>query len=224
MDNIETMVNAAMAHMCESGKMEEIIQTKIEKVVTDVVDSELRSYSDFGKALTESIKSSMNVNFEALNFEAYNVTVLKIIQRMLDSRLQDATTKRLEADLATLLESPPENMKVSELIASFIEAEAEEASEDGHEEISFHYQNDRGNFEYISWDAKPGRERHLCDYQIGFHHGEPFSFRIGGYNPKEKMFMGRLYKFDRLMFQLYTAGVPIELDHHAVDTEYPSTD
>ncbi len=220
MKELNDMVNHAMQEITESGKIEEMVNAKLEATIKDIIDSELRSYSTFGKALTEHISKALNVNFDLLNLEAYNQMVLNIIQNMLDARLEQATTKRLEADLATLLADPPESMKVSELIEAFIETEQEEATEDGREQISFHHIDDGRSFQYIAWDAQPGHERHLCAYQIGFHDGQPFSFRINGHDPKEKMFMGKLYKFDRLMFQLYAAGVPVELDADNVDTEY----
>jgi len=223
MENIDKLVTAAFANIQESGKLEEIVADKVEGLVKNVIDSELRTYSAFGKKLTEHVKGSLNLNFDVLDFEAYNDVILKIIQRMLDGRLQDATTKRLEEDLALLLKSPPENLTLSKLITDFIEQEAEQASEDGYESISFNWDDD-GMFAYASWDKEPGKARHQCAYMIGFHNGEAFSFRIDHHNPKERLFMGRMYAFDRTLFQMYTASVPITLDQENIDTSYPSRD
>lgn len=220
MKEMQELIQSAVDDMVTSGKLEDVIRAKVEATMTSVVDDQLRSYSDFGKKLSEYVKGALNVNFEVLDIAGYNQFILDVIQRQLDGRLQDETAKRVKEDIEKLLGHPPKNVSLSGLIEDFKKKVVEDDDSDA-EEIAFFWE-DKGLFQYAGWDKGPQTRRSACEYMIGFYEGKPFSFRIGGYDPKERLFMGRLFEFDRKLFQIYTTGVDVILDPENVDTELPS--
>ncbi|MEE9159968.1 MAG: hypothetical protein V3U60_16485 [Gammaproteobacteria bacterium] len=60
MQELEQAIVASFQKMADEGKIQAIIESKIEKTVDDVIDHALRSYSDFGKELTAAIEGSLN--------------------------------------------------------------------------------------------------------------------------------------------------------------------
>jgi len=218
-NELSGIIQEAVDGLLTSGKLEEIVAAKVEDTVQTIVEQNLRSYSDFGKSLDQYVKNTLNVNFDTLDISGYNAFILKVIQKQLDGRMQGEASKRIEEDLKTLLGHPPGEMKLSDLIESFKEMVEEECREDEHDEISFNW-DDQGTFAYASWDKEPGKKRHQCAYRIGFHDGRPFTWLIDEADPKKSLFMGRMYAFDRKMFQLYAAGVPIVLDEENVDPNF----
>lgn len=220
---LDCVIHAAIDNLVESGKLDELVTDKIERTVADIIDQSLRSYSDFGKALTKYVGDNLNVNFDMLDIEGYNEFILKIIQKQLDGRLMDESAKRVAEDLETLLGHPPGEISLSGLIETFKKKIMDDEFHDEEHEltdISWHWRDDGGGFSYASWDADPGKPYHACAYQIGFHHGAAFSWRINEQDPKSRLFMGPLYDFDRRLFQIYAAGTPIILDHTDVDPAY----
>lgn len=231
---VDKIVNQKVKSMIDSGSIAEMIESKIEKVVADVVDSELRSYSDFGKSLQEYVNKSLQVNFDRLGFEGYNENLLRVISKVYKNSVESVHLEKIKTLTEEMLANPPEVVKFSDLIAAVKEKAIEHAQENEENDDfeSFTHEGDitciiRGAndqfFTYISLDPEEGKSEHDCAYKIGISKSigksEIFTVRING-NDSNDIFVTETYGLERLLFKAKCASSAFEFDVDSPDTSY----
>ena len=117
--------------MVASGKLDQMIETKLDKCIDDILDNMLRSYSDFGKSLREGIGNSLQVNVEELGLSGYNSIISGMIKAKVESAITGTWRVQLEADIDTMLRAAPETIKVSEIAEKIREENEDNAREEG---------------------------------------------------------------------------------------------
>jgi hypothetical protein len=90
MQEIEDAVIAAFRGMVSSGKLNQIIKKKIGETVEGVIDSALRSYSDFDKALSTAVQGALHIDADKLALPGYNEIILQIVRKKLEHGLECA--------------------------------------------------------------------------------------------------------------------------------------
>ncbi|RSK89546.1 hypothetical protein EJF22_23225 [Pandoraea apista] len=103
MQELQNVVSTAFANIVASGAIEKAIEERLQRTITEAIDSELRSYSDFGKIIEERIKQSLQVNFDSAAIPGYNDLILKIIAQQLNANMGSALTANLQERMAELL-------------------------------------------------------------------------------------------------------------------------
>lgn len=222
MKELETAITAAFTKMAETGAIQKIIEQKIEKTVEDILGDLLRSYSDFGKGLKETIQNSLNVDLRELGLAGYNDIILKIVKTKLDASMEVFGKEQIEKDLEELLKSPPAEIKLSELV---------EQLKEGHEDED-HYQctcivawSDTDGYGRVYLHEDGEKSKSQCSYELAFaKNGRIYSFSIEGRDPSKKIFCGPFYGFERTLFQMYTAKTRLIIDEDDVDIYYPGRD
>lgn len=217
----------------DSGELEKIVEKRAIKMMEEVVDDHMRSYSDFGKSLKEHVGKALAFDMSRLNLEQYNHMVLKIVQRQLDHGLYARGEKQITDTMSKLLEVPPEEMKLSELIEDFIEHSIDKSEVPNYEtgEITFHCEEE--DFTYlkgyykVAFDTEKNKDIHDCEYKFsiddkGFIYGlslERMWSRKSG-DQEKRLFVGDLSGFEKKIFSLMTAKVKIIRDEDEVETSY----
>jgi hypothetical protein len=118
-------------------------------------------------------------------------------------------------------------MKLSELVAEFIKDADDQTGcscDDGPERITLIVEgSSTPGFHYVYLDKDEHTEKYACAYQIAVHDGKAFRIEIEKRDPDKTVFLGPMYGFRRLLFQLYTAGTKLIIDGDAnsIDTHYP---
>jgi hypothetical protein len=208
-----------------SGKIEEMIEAKITKTIESILDDALRGYGDFGKAISEQVKASLKID-DRLGLPAYNDLILKIVQRQIDGQIGNAMQKQVADQLAELLQTPPAEIKLSELAKQFGEFANESYERDESERFTFGMEESgscKGYF-YIWLDAKDRKNQYDANYRLGVDgKGKVYSLTVHGENDSKRLFVGPMHGFERLLFQLKVAGTTIICDCEPsdIDTYYP---
>jgi len=223
MEELKNAIVKSFNKMADSGKIQEIIDKKLEATVTSVLDDCLRDWSDFGKALKEVVKTNLNINMDDLKIAGYNDLILKIIQQKIDSNISAISTEQIEKQMAELLKNPPTEIKLSELIADFIEYNCDEDNPyENPEEITFIYENK--HYPYVYFDKEPNQEKYRCEFRFGISDEKMFNCKIDGEELDKSLFHGAMFNFEKKLFHMYAAGTKIIMDVDDVETYYPSPD
>jgi len=125
MQDFNNAVNEAMAKITSNGTIEKIIEAQLTNTVKSLVNDQLRSYSDFGKALQEKIDTDLAVSLNNITFSEYNETILHLVAGALNNAVTGEAHEKLKKDINELFESPPKEITLSEVIEKYKEESAE---------------------------------------------------------------------------------------------------
>lgn len=228
MKELQQAVGDAFEKIVAAGTIEAAIEKKLTETVTSIIDHELRSYSDFGKALEAHVKSAINVDLQRLELPGYNDLILKLISRQVAAQLDSQLAAHVEKQMTELLAPPPAEIKLSDLLKQFIDNKASDCPCDGPEAISLHVERSSGGYAHVYFDEKEHQQKYSCEYSIHIDsEGKVYSLKIKEQDPKKQIFVGPFYNFERRIFQLYAAGTKLIIDGDdadAFDTYYPGRD
>ncbi|MGD9172157.1 MAG: hypothetical protein PVI97_19225 [Candidatus Thiodiazotropha sp.] len=135
MTDFNTAVQAAMKKLTENGSIEAVIEKQLLETVKNIVHDQLRSYSDFGKALKQKIDDELRIDLQHITFSEYNQVVLNLVQGQLNNAVTGEAHQKLKDDLDELLETPPKEIRLSDVIDKYKE-ESSEFDRDGAERIT----------------------------------------------------------------------------------------
>lgn len=222
MKELETAIVAAFTKMAETGAIEKIVAEKIAKTVDSILDDALRSYSDFGKQLKETINASLHVDMKGLSLTGYNDIILKIIKAKLDNSIEIVGAARIEKELEELLAAPPAEIKLSELVEQLKNGRT---GGDWYQCTCIVDWGSNDGWGRIYLDEDGDKSKRDCDHELAFtKDGEIYSISIDGRDPSKKLFIGPFYSFERSLFQMYVAKTKLIVDENEVETYYPGCD
>jgi hypothetical protein len=229
MKDFSNAVNEAMGEMISDGTVENIIKKKLGKTVEDIIEDQLRSYSDFGKALKDKIHDELKVDLKDVTFTEYNKTILNLIEGILNNAVTGEAKKKFTEDLEELFKAPPTEIKLSEVIKMYIEEQDEEFDRDGAERIALIMENKRDKWIGIGLNPKNTKSSygrgageeitswHDCNLYISVLLDDEnsgklrFAYDRDGLQPLKYM-PTCLSGTARLLYQLYCAGSKIVFD------------
>jgi hypothetical protein len=222
MKELESAIVAAFTKMAETGAIQAIIEKKIEKTVDEILGDALRSYSDFGKNLSEVIKGAMNVDLRQLGLVGYNDIVLKIVKAKLDHSMEVFGKAQIEKYLEELLKCPPAEIKLSELVEQLKEAHSDDERYECTCIVEWGKSDGWGR---VYLDKNGDKRKYDCEHSLSFtKEGEIYSFSIEGRDPSKKIFCGPFYGFERTLFQMYAAKTRLIVDEDDVEIHYPGSE
>jgi hypothetical protein len=229
MEELQQVVSDSFAKIVASGVIEAAIEKKLTETINSILDTELRAYSDFGKQLGAQVKSALNVDFANLELPGYNDLILKIVRQQVDGHVAQSVAAHVEEQMAALLAPPPAEIKLSKLVADFIESKkSDDCSCSGPERISLHVEETSYGGYWIFMDAADGKEKYQCTYRIGVSSDDShvFSLKIDDKDAKNTLFIGPMYGFERDLFQMYATGTKFIVDENVddINTRYPGHD
>ena len=95
MQELKSLVDKAMSDVDIDGIVTKAVQENVEKAVKSAVESNLRSYSDFGKGLEEAIKKAMTFDFDQIKLPEYQDFVVTAINNALIEYMNKDHAKEL---------------------------------------------------------------------------------------------------------------------------------
>lgn len=225
MNDLKSAVSTAFANVVASGAIEQAIEKQLADTIGSLIKTELREYSEFGKAIKDRVQQAVGVNLEHLDLPSYNDLILQIIRRQVDGILQSDAAQQLESNMAKLLERAPAEITLEKLIEEFIDANKEDKEGQG---FTFLIERKYGST-YICLDEDAGKSEYSCDFRLAIDQdGKVYSLMLGAKDVAKTLFMGPFYNFERTLFQLYAAKskviVPANAEAHDYDTSFPYND
>lgn len=151
MKDLSKIVQVATDQMIQSGKIEEIITKKLEETISSGIDDALRSYSDFGKTITEKIKESIQCAGRDIEIPAYNHFIVKVIKEKFTQVLEENAANHLAELVSNVIKPIKKEAKISEFLNFVSEAWTDTAREQGKEYIEIDVdENDEGTALYVT--------------------------------------------------------------------------
>ncbi len=250
--DINEIVQAKLAELVDSGKVEEIIEAKLTKTIDDAMGDVFNSWSDFGKELKKNVIDDLNVNLNEINFSEYSRVVLNMTEGILNSHVTEMAGEKLQKQLNDLFQEPPASINFSEIIKAYIEDNHSDdpCSCDEAEHICLIFeQRDSASlvkdFLYVGLHPN-GQRKHFsnekiksyyeCNLALGFRLDSEESdcktgrlWRVMDREHNDNAFMPTCMRgTSRLLYQLYCAGSKIVfdkgLDTDDYDLYYPGRD
>jgi len=223
MEDMKQAVAAAFANVVASGAIEQAIEKQIGETINSAIKDHLRSYSDFGKAISEQVQQAIGVRLDRLDLPSYNDLILKIVRAQIEGAMHGEAAKQIEANLTELLKQAPAEITIDQLIEQFIEAYKEDR-----EGQDFTLRIDREYGSTTICLAKEERaSKYDCDFRItADKDGEIYHLAFGRHDVDKQLFVGRFYGFERTIFQLYAAKskliIPADADSRDYETSFPA--
>jgi hypothetical protein len=161
-----------------------------------------------------------------LGLPGYNDFILKVIRKQVDAGINNVLAQQAEEQMKSLLSPPPTEIKLTDLVKQFIEAnQSSDCSCDGSDGISLHIRASERGWHWIALDEDEGKSEYNCDNRFGVSpDGGIFAFTFKEKDPAKTLFIGSIYGFARSLFQMHVAGTKLIVDcsdADEIETNYP---
>lgn len=221
--NLQETVQKQLNGLVEDGTIEKIVKEKVTKTLDDIIGDSLRSYSDFGKQLSEVVKNAMQISFEKVSVVGYQKIITDIVKRKLEEKMMSDISEPLGKEIDELFgDFEKKEYKLSELLQVYMQNNMPDDS-DGYCEISFHVEESNYGSIHIGFDKKSDKTIYKCDVRFSLNkEGKIYTFEVGEYSKhRGDILRESLHgEFDRLLFNIYASGSVIIVDENNCQTEY----
>lgn len=221
MKELNEVVTDKIALMINDGTVEKIIAEKLERTITECIDSSLKTWSTFGKVLTKKIEESMQCASNDIKIPAYNQFIKNIVSEKFSQVLHEQAADHLSELINEIIEPIKKEARISELLNSVNEAWADYAIEQGNDEIKIDVDenSDRTALyvtfhhpEYDFYNVKVSFYNFKCNKEDLWHIGyiNEDGKRITGEPCNRAKISGN--NITDILFKYYAMGTKFELD------------
>lgn len=119
MTNLADIIHEIVTEKVTEDAVRQEVAKHVEKFVVDVISSQMRQYSDVGKAIEKALTESLRVDH--LNLPSYGAMVQKLLKSQIEATVQPLIAGRLAEDMQQLLTLAPKTVKLSEIVKEMLE-------------------------------------------------------------------------------------------------------
>lgn len=209
------MIESKVAEYMASGKLDKVIEEKIDSCLSSVMGDVFSTYRGYGKVIREAVKEAMPGNLEGvMDLAPYTHVVKKTLQKRLSAHF-DTSAQALADNLIDELIAPaPEAVKLSELMKEFVEYNNIFGDEDKAPYVKVTHSNSHILEGY--WDVEFDEEKPTSYHPAEFKLEMNADNRVIGFkmfrSSSEQDQPGQLSSFDKRIFQLAALRIPLILD------------
>jgi hypothetical protein len=218
---VET-VNETLVGLIGGDVIKGIIEKQLEATITDIVKESMRSYSDFGKTITEKINQVVGLAASNVELPEYTKFVSTVVLQQFDTVLQAQSKTQLSKLIASELGELPSGImtarQLSEKIRESFTADEYEDERDIQVELE---RNDDSSAIYIkvkddeeSEEIKISLYNHRHENSQHYHIGY---IESGGWSSRKTSVSERSFntycmdKIEQFLFRLYCAQTLIDM-------------
>lgn len=209
------MIESKVADYMASGKLDKVIEEKIDSCLDSVMNDAFSTYRGYGALVKEAVKEALPGNLEGvMDMAPYTHVVKKTLQSRLKVHF-DASAQTLADNLIDeLVATPPEEVKLSELMKEF----AEYCTIFGNEKKAPYVKVTHRDSHILEgyWDVEFDEEKPAAYSQAEFKLEMDGDNRVIGFkmfrSGSDKNHPGLLGSFEKRIFQLAALRIPLILD------------
>jgi hypothetical protein len=236
MDDIKKAIDAAFQNMVEGEVIEKMIYERLENTIGSIIDDSMKSYSDFGRALSKQIQQQMCIDVESISLQEHTHAMVKMIESIIAKHVQSEAGDKIKKEVAELFGGCPAEITMSELLKKYKEEAIQDKDADDYECALFIEESQHGWFDIAlnpsqrkSYPRREDIDRRDCELRL---HLNPVdgdvtrlqlswlqSNRHPGVRSTDWMLTG-LYGTARLLFKMYCAGAILKMDQGVLSEEY----
>ncbi len=113
------VISRAVAARMTPDYIEKEVQTRVDKLIDEAVNTALRSWSDTGKLIEKAVAEALKV--DKLDLPSYGHVVTRILKAQIEARVSDLVAGRLSEDREELLNLAPKAIKLSKIAEDMLE-------------------------------------------------------------------------------------------------------
>ena len=121
MKTLEQVAHEAVTNMINSGKIEELVTTNIEKAIGSAIETQFRSYGGITKQIEEAINEGLKIDISEIPFDSYNAQMLVAVRQRLNGMFKGQAYEHFMGQIEKTLNPAPAEMPFGD----FLEALAE---------------------------------------------------------------------------------------------------
>jgi len=145
MKELNELTAQKMQQLCTDGTLEGMIEDSLKKMLKDQVDSAIRSYSDFGKAIGEKIEASIGASLTQVSLPEYNNFIAHTVVSAFESNLKEQAQKQIVEVIEDKLTPVPKEMAFEALTDKIKSYWGDECLNHGHDTIGIEWDGDDEN-------------------------------------------------------------------------------
>lgn len=211
------MISRAVAARMTPDYIEKEVQSRVDKLIDEAVNSALRSYSDTGKLIEQAVTDALKV--DKLDLPSYGHVVTRILKAQIETRVADLVAGRLSDDMEELLNLAPKTIKLSKIAEDMLERN--DCDEWGDAITVIVERTEYGSaWVYLDEDyVYPEREKYRAAVRLLIGKDRMVSSAtINEKDTKSTQHIGRAYGLEQRIRAFVACGTVIELDEDNVVT------
>lgn len=110
MKELNDLIVARMNNMTETGAIEKLIDTQLQESVKDIIKNSLRSYSDFGKAVTEKLEASLSCAVSKVSFPEYSHFISAAVVDCVSAHMNEHVVAGIQEQIKEVLQPVPKEI------------------------------------------------------------------------------------------------------------------
>ena len=216
--DLTELISKSVARQLTPEFINNEIDTRIGKLIVELIGKSLNNWSDNGKLIEQAINDALRV--DRLDLPSYGHVVTGILKRQIETRTAEIVAGKLSEDMEELLHLAPKEIKLSEIADGMRERYKEYHDHAYGEIISVVVEESDYGYHYIGFDEREaGVARRKCAFEIAIDkEGKIYSATLEGRDIKNTATLGRRWGLDQLIRAWYACGTRIILDEDAVVT------
>ncbi len=227
---VQEMFGQVLQNRIQSGSLEQAINKYVDKLIDDAASDCLRSYSDVGKALKEQFTKAIMPRLEDISdlptYHEYVTNRLKLAtQQFYDNRLAAV----LDQEMKDLLTELPEQITLSWLVQQVMKDVKDDEAE-GEITLIIEIDNRYGSvWAHVYLDKNADTSKRDCEFDLHLSQDKStlkwsiIGLQIDNRKAGEKLSIGKLYRFEKILFNVYAMKGQIELDHGEYAEDYETS-
>lgn len=216
---VHEMFATILAQRLQAGAMEQAITKQVDQLIANCASDAFRTYSDLGKAISKQLTAAIMPNIDNLSdmptYHHFVTNRLKLAaQDFYDTRLAEV----LDKELAEIMSEVPEQITLSWLVKELIE-DAQSYGEPDGEHITLKIEpSSSQNFLMVYLDKSEGTNQRDCSIRLHLHDKdktgkhEIIGLNVDDIKAGDRLCMGRMYSFEKKLFNVFAMKGQIELD------------
>lgn len=210
--DLSKAVAEQFAAIVESGAIQTMIEKHLSDSISTILKEQLRTYSDFGKALESKVKAALTVE-DLRDLPNYGHFLSSIIAKNVDQQLHGAYAVKLAEDVATLFKDAPAEITLDAFIDLFKQHARDNPVRDLGYRITLHLKEwDSGGF-VVHMDEDEDKRQHDCDLQFQVTSaGKIFALKFKDSDVAKNLFIGGMDNFERALFRMYVQGTTFRIE------------
>lgn len=222
----QEMFGQILQKRIQEGALEKAITEKVDNLINDVASDVFRSYGDVGKALkgqmTKALMPCMDGLDDLPSYSNFVTNRLKIAaQNFHDQKL----AKVIDDELKEVFSEIPEEITLNWLVEQML-SHAREYDNESDGEITLIIDNESrswGSYISVYMDKEPSKDKYQCSYDLHLSKEKEtgkysiLGLKVDGDKVSDRLTLGRMYGFDKVLFNIYAMKGFISIDELDAD-------
>lgn len=223
---VQEMFGKVLQDRIQSGAIEIAIGKRVDDLINSVAEDVFKSYGDVGKAMKKAMSEAMVPQLENIgDIPVYHDFVINRLKLAANNFYDQRLAEVVDTELKEIFSELPEEITLTWLVEKLVE-DAQSDSGDFEDQITLIIEDKTGDW---SW-SKPGdyvnvyldkdadKSKNDCEFDLHLARDKDtqkyklLGIRINGNKPGDRLSVGRIYSYEKMLFNLYTLKGLIDLD------------